>query len=237
MNPFYKFFNPLLSLFIPSSCIFCDEELPSGRRGICSRCYDKLPALSGKLLQVLKEEIEPRYFDHLFIAFEFCKEIQTMVHLLKYSRYLTFAEYFASSIRMRIPESVYDLVTAVPLNTVRYRERGYNQSALIAKSVANLLSVPFKEDILERTKNTISQTSLKREARKLNVQDAFRIKKSMEGKRILLVDDVITTGSTLNECAKVLKKDNAGLVDIAAVATPANILQHQLEQEDNSLLL
>ena len=237
MNLFYRFFNPLLSLFIPSSCIFCGRELPSDRRGICTLCYDRLPELSDNLLHILEEEIEPRYFDQLFIAFEFCKEIQTMVHLLKYNRYLTFAGYFAFSISKRIKNSDYDWITAVPLNTVRYRERGYNQSALIAKSVAERLSIPFKEYILERTKNTISQTSLKREERKRNVQDAFRLGMAVKGKRILLVDDVITTGSTLNECAKVLKNNNAALVDIAAVATPANILQHQLEQEDKSLLL
>ena len=211
--------------------------MPSDRRGICALCYDRLPELSNELLQVLKEEIETGYFDRLFIAFEFCKEIQTLIHLLKYNRYLTFAEYFAYSISKRIKSYDYDWITAVPLNAVRYRERGYNQSALIAKSVAERLSVPFKEYILQRTKNTISQTSLKREERKRNVKNAFRLGTAVEGKRILLVDDVITTGSTLNECAKVLKKNNAALVDIAAVATPANILQCQLEQEDNSFLL
>ncbi len=237
MNRFYKFFNPLLSLFIPSSCIFCDEELTSDRRSICAPCYDKLPQLSQSLLQVLKDEITPQYFNNLFIVFEFSKEIQTMIHLLKYKRYLTFAEYFASSIRKQIAKPVYDWVTAVPLNPVRYRERGYNQSALIAKSLANLLSVPFKEDILERKKRTVSQTGLSREARRSNVRDAFHLLRTAEGKRILLVDDVITTGSTLNECAKVLRHGKAALVDMAAVATPANILQQRLEEESNFLAI
>ncbi|HID39032.1 MAG TPA: ComF family protein [Calditrichaeota bacterium] len=237
MNPFFKFLNPLISLFIPPSCIFCGEELPSDRRGICAPCYDKLPVLSENFLQVLNDEITPCHYDTLFVAFEFNKEIQTMVHLLKYKRYLTFAEYFAHSISREITKPIYDLVTAVPLNPIRYRERGYNQSALIAKSIANILSVPFENDILERVRPTISQTNLNREARKLNVKNAFHLLKKPQGKRVLLVDDVITTGSTLNECAKVIRKGDALLVDIAAVATPANILQHKLEEESDFLIL
>jgi ComF family protein len=113
----------------------------------------------------------------------------------------------------------------VPLNPVRLKERGYNQSALIAQQLSNITRIPFSVHLLKRLRNTPSQTKLSREQRKENVKGAFAVQGNVEGKRVLLIDDVITTGSTLNECAKVLKQNGAAWVTAAAIATPTDFFQ------------
>ncbi len=232
MSGILRLLDPLISIFIPSSCIFCGQELPAPRRVVCHTCYKALPRLSSQLLKILQDEIEPRHFSRLFIPFEFSERIQNLIHLIKYRNFLTLGEYFAYSISQLIQNPVYNIITGVPLNPVRRRERGYNQSEVIAKHLAFMLDLPFDPHLLERDKNTVSQTNLNREERKANVRDAFICTRNLTGQTVLIVDDVITTGSTLNECAKICKNSGAAQVDLAAVATPANILQHRLEREN-----
>ncbi len=220
--------EPVRSFILPALCIQCATPLPANRKIICDSCYKQLPQVSEEQLRELTDEIDPAYFDDLIVTFQFSPLFQKLIHLLKYRRYLTVARYFAQSL-LPLVGSSYDLVTAVPLNTIRLRERGYNQSALIAEHLAKDCKLPFSATVLKRTRNTPSQTKLNREQRQNNVKDAFECVDNLEGTSILLIDDVITTGSTLNACAKVLKESGAGHVTIAAMATPVGILQSRLE--------
>jgi ComF family protein len=110
----------------------------------------------------------------------------------------------------------YDLIIPVPLHKGRMRERGYNQSYLISEGLSRVLNIPVKAGILIRSRYTDSQTTLSREGRIENVSGAFEIKSKhipeIEGRRILLLDDVITTGSTTESCAKTLKENGAKTV-------------------------
>jgi ComF family protein len=114
----------------------------------------------------------------------------------------------------------FDVVIPVPLHSARRRERGYNQSDLLAREVAAHLGIPFLTRALKRVKNTRSQTGLKREERLLNVQGAFRVKDkpAVSGKAVLLVDDVTTTGATLEACGEALALAGAGKI-MAVVAS------------------
>lgn len=109
-----------------------------------------------------------------------------------------------------------DLVAPVPLARLRQRERGYNQAALLARPLAAALGVPYRPDVVARVRETPSQVGRSLASRRDNVADAFSARESRtSGRRVLLVDDVLTTGATLDAAAKALKQ--AGAVHVAAV--------------------
>lgn len=231
------FFEPVIALALPALCLFCDKPLPPRRKIICSDCFDQIPTLPNEYREVLKSEIINPYFDELLVVYQFSEWFQKLIHFLKYQRYTTLAEYLAADLARSLENRTYDLICCVPLHPVKEKERGYNQSALLASHVARLQQWPFHPALLKRTKNTVSQTTLHKEERQANVADAFSCTEQLAGKNILLIDDVITTGSTLNACARVLKKCGANIVDAAALATPMDYLQRNLEKETAGLLL
>ncbi len=110
----------------------------------------------------------------------------------------------------------FSLVTCVPLHKSRLKKRGFNQSSLIAERVAEYLRIPFDENVLKRIRNTKIQSGLVRKERVKNTKGAFEVrilesevKSQMKGKKVLLIDDVWTTGSTMRECIKVMKRNGA----------------------------
>jgi ComF family protein len=133
-----------------------------------------------------------------------------MIHLLKYGKRPSLAKRLGrmmSILVLRDPLlSRAELVVPVPLHSARQRERGYNQSELLASALAESLGIRLVKNALVRRKNTKSQTGLTPEQRMRNVADAFEVKKpdTLKGKKVLLVDDVMTTGSTLRFCAEAL---------------------------------
>ena len=233
---FSDIFEPVLDFILPALCIECGTPLPSGRKIICRDCFEALPRLPSPILDSLRQEISPVYFDDLFVLFPFVPQIQKLIHSLKYQRALSVAGYFGEALHQFLPKVRFDLITAIPLHPARQRERGYNQSAQIGGKFAELRNAPFDPFVLERIKNTRSQTRLNRAQRKENVRDAFTCAKDVAGKTVLLIDDVITTGSTLNECARVLKAHHASMVLIAAIATPVDFFQRQQERNIETLI-
>jgi ComF family protein len=113
-----------------------------------------------------------------------------------------------------------DLVIPVPLHPVRLRARGFNQSALLADCVASALGAPLLTNTLIRTRNTLSQAGMNRQERLTNLQNAFGVRKENQigHKRVLLVDDVITTTATIREAASILVRAGAQYVDVVALA-------------------
>ncbi len=114
----------------------------------------------------------------------------------------------------------YDTIIPVPISTKRYKERGYNQSYLIAKEIAKKLQMQCNNNSLVKTKNIIEQSKLNKEDRQENIQGAYKLhnKKTLQNKKILLIDDIYTTGSTVKECSKVLmqaKPEKIGVFTIA----------------------
>lgn len=237
MNLYQTLIEPVISIFLPALCIHCHNPLQPGRKVICASCYAQLIPTDTEEIDTYLERLQQRYFDDLFILYQFDALFQQLIHLLKYQRFLVLADYFAQSLAQALSSRKYDLITAVPLNGVRFRERGYNQSALIAGHCAGILKTDFAADILLRERNTASQTKLTRSERVRNVANAFSLNKDVRQKDILIVDDVITTGSTLNECVRVLKEGQAGRVDVAALATPTAPPQNTLESEEADLNL
>ncbi len=118
------------------------------------------------------------------------------------------------------PFSEFDLLVSVPLHLQRLRERGFNQSLLLARRIAQIHSLPLDATALQRIRHTQPQTELSGPERKKNIRQAFAVKRttSISGKRILLIDDVFTTGATVQECAQTLLKAGAKQVDVLTLA-------------------
>ncbi len=131
-----------------------------------------------------------------------------LIHNFKYYDRMDYAVLMASLMSKYHDAQLYNaiLITAVPMHPKRLRERQYNQACLLAKHIAGIIGVRFVPDLLIKTKNTPSQSGLDALARQENIKDAFMFnpKFKLRNQSIILVDDVITTGATMNECARVL---------------------------------
>ena len=138
--------------------------------------------------------------------------IREAIHRLKYQRDIGLGE-MLSRLMIKSLEKLnwsLDIVTSVPLGLVRFRERGYNQATLLARPIAIYMKLPFSSGLLTRARETQSQVGLSLVERQRNMEGAFRAsKKSARGKNILMVDDVATSGATLNACAKALMDEGA----------------------------
>jgi ComF family protein len=185
-------------------CADCDADLPRLERPLCPRCALVSPggAVCGRCLST-----SPHYdATRAGLAYEFPAD--ALVHALKFRGELALAPLLASLLACRIDDRV-DHVVPVPLSTRRLRERGYNQSVEIARHLrGGLLDVA----LCERTRDVRPQIELPYDERQRNVRGAFRCTRSLVGARIAVVDDVMTTGATLNEIARTLKA--AGAVQV-----------------------
>jgi ComF family protein len=144
-----------------------------------------------------------------------------LVRLLKYHRVFPAADYIARRLAERAPDAV-DVIIPIPLGRLRRRERGYNQAERVAGRLARYLEIPCRGELLIRTRETAPQSGLSVEQRHENVMGAFRVparfRMEVAGRRCLLVDDVLTTGSTARACAAALKGAGATSVHLLAAA-------------------
>ncbi len=231
MNGLAGIAEAFASFVYPPSCMTCWRDLKRGESFICIKCWNAFERVSPT--EALVQAIERKFLvdetvekiDSVFL-FEQDPRVRTAVHLLKYNGAEKIADRFGLFIAQKIvadPKlSMCDVIIPVPLHPARKRERGYNQSELIANSVSRKLQIRHEPGFLKRIRQTQSQTMFDAEGRKRNIAGAFSIDKRfrgwVEGKRILVIDDVITTGSTIKECAGVLKYYGASEVYGASAA-------------------
>src|SRR5438034_8601295 len=150
--------------------------------------------------------------------------VRQIIHEFKYGRQIHLRHLVARWLNCalddeRLRQSHFDVIVPVPLHPTRQRERGFNQAGLLAELLSAQTSIPCKP-LLERTRYTTTQTALDRSERMENLHNAFRLRKNanVRSLRVLLVDDVLTTGSTLNECARILKRGGAFSVHAVTAA-------------------
>lgn len=210
---------PVIDVLYPPLCHHCDQLLPPHRHIICQSCWEQIPSFQGDIDQTLRE----RSFDKIYILFKYDEIVQKLIHLLKYNRYISITHYFVETAIKMYPElqnRSYDAIIPVPLHKIRLRERGYNQSEVIATTLSEKLHTPVKNELLLRTRHTASQTTFSKKERDKNVKDAFYCPNTITDKKILLVDDVITTGSTAEACLRCLKNAGVDQVNIFTIAHP-----------------
>jgi len=171
-----------------------------------------------------------RSFRYVRVLTPFDHTVQKIIHLLKYNRKRSLGtrlgRMLAVSLLHDSRTNDVDLVVPVPLHKSRLRERGYNQSYFLAQPIGKDLSKPVRDDLLVRVKRTRSQTDLSPTERVKNVSEAFKVKRPDEvrGRKVMLVDDVITTGATVEACSRALLEGGAIDVVVAAVASPFETL-------------
>lgn len=211
-------------LIFPALCPACKSRriynLP-----LCKTCQAKLLPLPKALLQKIQEEVQADEDNPVYVGFLFNSVIQDLLHNLKYRNMKSLGRFLGrklAELLIKNKLNSFDFIIPVPIHKKRIQERGYNQSFLIAQGIKELIDAPIYENIIYRRKYTSSQTKLNKAERIENVKDKFVLQNEniISNKNILLVDDVITTGATINECAKVLNKSNPGLILKTAVATP-----------------
>ncbi|HPW45453.1 MAG TPA: ComF family protein [bacterium] len=203
----------LLRIVYPPRCPLCGnfqtEELT-----ICDECsarairVDAGPDIS---------QLGAVYLDSCISCFAFEGGVRGCVHSFKYGEAINLAGFIGREIHSKLRQTEeFDMIIPVPLHSRKLKLRGYNQAALIAEIVSKRSGKRAEKNLLKRIRNDSPQATLHRVERIRNVKSSFAISKRAEGvvrgKRILLVDDVMTTGATLNECAKILKKAGAAVV-------------------------
>ncbi len=209
----------------------CSNRLQAGEHTVCNQCWQSVERanpgdeLHHRFLEKLSVD---GFIDGLVSAFYFEKDskLQAIIHALKYDGFHSLGVKAGRLIGERILAdevlSRSDFLIPVPLHSIKHRERGYNQSEHICKGISEITGIRACTDLLHRKKYTVSQTQLTLDERKENVGDAFRInmrkREEIEGRSFILVDDVITTGSTITACARQLKNAGAKNVHAAAIA-------------------
>lgn len=204
-------------------CTDCDREVrtvPEPRCDVCSQPY------SGTMDQFVCVNCRGRafHFECAVAVMHSRGVVRDLIHRLKYGRELwleeILGEFLARGLQdPRLAGVNIDAVLPVPLHPLRKREREFNQSEILARGLARRGNLPFS-DILQRVRYTVTQTHFDRSDRMQNLRDAFKLRQnvSVQGKHLLLVDDVLTTGSTLDECARVLLEAGAESVRALTVA-------------------
>ena len=212
-----EWLSRLLSILYPPRCICCGAVLPAGET-LCETCSEHIARieapvclLCGQSLQDCGRKDPKTAYQAVTAPFYYEGAIREGIHRFKFRDRPQYAAYFAQemaeSIHTNLPGVVFDRVTCVPMRAAKEKERGYNQSALLAQELSKLLDTPADCRLLCKCADTPAQHELKRDERKGNVFGVFEVAKPelAEGKTILLCDDIKTTGATLEECARMLR--------------------------------
>ncbi|MDR0864367.1 MAG: ComF family protein [Candidatus Symbiothrix sp.] len=223
-------FRDFLNLFFPDLCVVCKERLSEGEQHICSNCLLLLPKTNFHLqpdnrLEGLFAGRVP--FRHIAAFAYFVKggSVQSIIHELKYNHNPRIGNFMGELCGEALKDSPFistvDVLVPVPLHPKREKGRGYNQSLEVCKGISLATGIPIDSETLIRKINNPSQTKNSRFDRWKNVENIFSItnEKAFENKHILLIDDVITTGSTLESCAKEILKSEGSAISIFAVGT------------------
>jgi ComF family protein len=210
-----SFIQDVLHLLYPHLCIGCGSDLLESQETICLHCNNELPktdfaSLENNPIEKILLGRLPIEAAHSEYYFSKGQIIQYLIHALKYQGNKTVGQYLGAQIGNTLMQSNrfqdIDLILPLPMFASKEYKRGYNQATIIAQGIAAQMNKTCQSDLLYRTHATQTQTTKDRSTRWANVRKSFGIKNphSLEGKNILLVDDVITTGATLEACGQLI---------------------------------
>ena len=215
---------PLVSMY-PTICGICEKI---NKDGLCPKCNLELKKQAEvNILQ--KEEIEEnikkeKYFEELMYIFKYEGQVRKLILDYKFNEksylYKTFVNFLLKNEKIFENIKKYDKIIPVPISKKRNKERGYNQSMLIAEEIANKTNLELVNNCLIKTKNIIEQSKLNKEDRLQNIQGVYSLQNErlITKQKILLVDDIYTTGSTVNECCKILQQANPKTIGVLVLA-------------------
>ena len=212
----------ILDLIYPPKCVFCGRVMEIGTKyGVCSKCAPE----AGKL-ECPRCGFSTRWCDGMAAVWEYKSIVKASLTRYKFQKKQSYSVTFGSAMARKLADpggrvalGRIDRIVCVPLHKKKERKRGYNQSLLLAEEIARLTGKTLFADALEKVENTKTQSGIGEIERYNNVRGAYAARGNFKGLRLLIVDDVITTGSTLDECARVLKSASASEVTAIALAT------------------
>lgn len=210
-------FEKILNLIFPNICGFCEQI---NKNSLCKNCELELSKYELKGIKDYTQNNE-KYFDYLFSALKYENIVREKIIQYKFNEnsylYKTFTKIIIKNEKIYGFLKLYDIIIPVPMFKNKKSVRGYNQSELIAKEIAKEVGITFVKDVLVKIKDTRVQSTLTKTQRMENLKNVFSITdmSKIKGKKIILIDDIYTTGSTVNECSKALKQ--AGVKEICVV--------------------
>ena len=238
--------NMILSLLYPNNCAFCQKGLSYNRTEtyVCSECMEKLSfcirnqrcSLCGSPIDDMKHSLcrecyaakkngIPIYYDKITAPVIYDHNVKDAIVYLKKGRFLgavsTFCHLIEAMIKADFDGVNFDFIVSVPPRQQRMRETNFDQSKIIAENLAKIIKVKYLRNSMKRLRETEKQSDLGLFERKTNLDGAFSLKRPAEifkNKIVLVIDDVSTTGSTINECARILKQAGAAKVYGAVLA-------------------
>lgn len=209
----------LLQIIYPPMCSICGA---SSEKYLCKKCEKKLNQIE-MISSIEINEKDELFFDEQIHGFMYEGIVRNLILQYKFGQkpyiYKTFKNFFEKNEKLYLLFKKYDIIMPVPISKRRYKNRGYNQSELLAKGLAKVFDMNFEKESLIKIKNNPRQSTLSQEERFLNTKGVYKIKKcdKIIDKNIILVDDVFTTGSTCNECARILKESGAKKVGVFTI--------------------
>lgn len=226
LTQLHQFSDSFIDIFYPKTCLVCSSSLYLTENHICVACAYDLPYIvqSELVLQNLQRLFWGRVqIENVFALLNYQKgnQVQRLLHLLKYQQRTKLGIYYGEILGESLPKGLgFDLIVPVPLHAKKLQQRGYNQSTTIAKGISSVLRIPVEEKVIIRNSYNLSQTKFTKYDRWDNVRSIFTIvdEKKLRNKHVLLIDDVLTTGATIEACAKELVKIENCTVSIATLA-------------------
>lgn len=226
MNKIFKIQEKIINLIYPQTCGICGKI---NNKTICSKCniqlkkQEKIGILTKEKLEENSLEME-KHFEELMYIFKYEGQIRELILDYKFNEksymYKTFVNFLLKNKKIFENIKKYDTIVPVPISPKRQKERGYNQSLLIAREIAHKTNLELMNNCLIKTKNIIEQSKLNKEERVQNIYGVYELKNKqlIENKKILLIDDIYTTGSTVNECSRILRKAKPAKIGVLVLA-------------------
>lgn len=243
---FYEVLDLVLDFIYPKniSCILCNKPIKKiNTYSLCKDCFKELNFIQDGCIKCGKPIIyhslekldicgcsycfnKSFYFDKAISCIEYSDISKSMILGFKYKNKTYMAKYISNIMKEKLDlENIkFDYITFVPLHKKRMRKRGFNQSEKIAKELGKMIDIPIL-DCIYRKSNTNRLYNLNRKERKIELKNAFLVKENINyvnGKNILLIDDIFTTGSTVNEISKLLKLNNVNKIFVMTLLTKSN---------------
>ena len=225
----------VLGILYPPRCPLCDRIIPVGRERVCGECREELPWIiqpyclkCGKPLDRSEKEFceaclaHPHDFTQGLAAFRYAGKMRDSVQRMKFSNRREYLDFYAEAMVWRAGKWLAlwkpQTIIPVPMHWIKKNRRGFNQSELLAKRIGKLTGIPVLSHAVRKMKNTKDQKGLSGQERRTNLKNVFEVKEELSGvQSVLVVDDVYTTGSTMDEISRTLKR--AGVKNVFFLVT------------------
>lgn len=213
-------FEKILNLIFPNVCGFCNKI---DKNSLCKNCELRLAKYEINCIKDYTKDSK-KYFDYQYSALRYENIVREKIINYKFNEnsylYKTFAKIIIKNKKVYGFLKLYDIIIPVPMHKTKKSVRGYNQSELLASEIAKHMELGFEKNVLIKTKNTKVQSTLTKTQRIENIKNAFCVTDNakIKDKKVILIDDIYTTGSTVNECSKVLKKAGAKEIFVVTIA-------------------